>query len=161
MLNTLKSTLKNTFIYSIGTFSSRLISLILIPLYTSHFTVEQYGMLGIMEISSQMLVALLGFGLFNAYFRWYWDPKYAKRQKSLLFTILVFLFFQLILFFILILTFRREFSLLLFESAEYTYLVQLTLLVSGFEAVSVLVSTYCGLKKGQLFIPSCKSSNWW
>lgn len=147
MLPVLKSTLKNTFIYSIGTFSSRLAGFILIPLYTKQFSVEQYGMLGIMEVSAQVLLSLLGFSLYNAYFRWYWDKNYVSKQKSILFTILVFLLFQITLFIILAVTLRHEFSFLLFDSDQYTYLVQLLLIVSAFEAVGVLISTLLRLKE--------------
>jgi O-antigen/teichoic acid export membrane protein len=147
MLPVLKSTLKNSFIYSIGTFSSRLAGFILIPLYTKQFSVEQYGMMGIMEVSAQVLLSLLGFSLYNAYFRWYWDKNYVAKQKSILFTILIFLIFQISLFIILAATLRHEFSYLLFDSGQYTYLVQLLLIVSAFEAVGVLISTLLRLKE--------------
>jgi O-antigen/teichoic acid export membrane protein len=147
MLSTIKSTLKNTVIYSIGTFSSKLVGLILIPLYTAKFDTAQYGMMGIMEISSQVLTALLGFGLFNAYFRWYWDPKYIEKQKSLLFTIIIFFLLQLVLFFVLVFTIRGELSYLLFESKEQTYLISLLFYVSAFEAFQVIISTLLRLKE--------------
>ncbi len=151
MLPVLKSTIKNTFIYSIGTFSSRLAGFILIPLYTRQFSVEQYGMLGIMEVSAQVVLSLLGFSLYNAYFRWYWDKNYESKQKSILFTILVFLLFQVILFIILAVTLRHEFSFLLFNSGQYTYLIQLLLIVSAFEAVGVLISTLLRLKERAVY----------
>lgn len=151
MLPVLKSTLKNTFIYSIGTFSSRLAGFILIPLYTSYFSVEEYGMMGIMEVSAQVLLALLGFSLYNAFFRWFWDKNYLDKQKSILFTILVFLLFQMGLFLILVLSFQHELSFLLFDSDRYSYLIQLLLMVSGFEAVGVLVSTLLRLKERAVF----------
>ena len=147
MLPVLKSTLKNTFIYSIGTFSSRLASFILIPLYTSNFSVEEYGMMGIMDVSAQVLIAILGFSLYNAYFRWYWDEKYVSRQKSILFTILVFLIFQFIVFFILLFTFQKDLSRLLFDTDERTHLIKLLLYVNCFEAVGVLISALLRLKE--------------
>jgi O-antigen/teichoic acid export membrane protein len=147
MLKIIKSTLKNTVIYSIGTFSSKLVGLILIPLYTAKFSTAQYGMLGITEISSQVLVALMGFGLFNAYFRWYWDPKYIEKQRSLLFTIIVFISFMFVLFFLLVFSIRGELSYLLFESREHTYLISLLFYFSAFEAFGVIISTLLRLKE--------------
>jgi len=151
MLPVLKSTLKNTFIYSIGTFSSRLAGFILIPLYTKHFSVEQYGMLGIMEVSAQVLLALLGFSLYNAFFRWYWDKSYIDKQKSILFTILIFLVFQIGIFLLLAVTMRDELSFLLFDSDQHAYLIQLLLIVSGFEAIGVLISTLLRLKEKAMY----------
>ncbi len=151
MLPVLKSTLKNTFIYSIGTFSSRLAGFILIPLYTARFSVEEYGMMGIMEITSQVLLALLGFSLYNAFFRWYWDKNFIAKQKSILFTILVFLIFQISLFLILVLSFQQDLSYLLFDSDRNSYLIRLLILVSGLEAVGVVVSTLLRLKERAAF----------
>jgi O-antigen/teichoic acid export membrane protein len=147
MLPVLKSTLKNTFIYSIGTFSSRLAGFILIPLYTSHFSLDEYGRMSMMEISAQVLLAVLGLSLYNAFFRWFWDKNYMAKQKSILFSVLVFLLFQTGLFLILAITFQHELSFLLFDSDQYSYLIQLLLLVSGFEAIGVLVSTLLRLKE--------------
>jgi len=127
------------------------VGLILIPLYTGHFNVESYGMLGILEISSQILVSVLGFGLFNAYFRWYWDKQYAGMQKKLLFTIVVFMLFQIILFFILILSLKKYFSLLLFDNETYTYLIQLMLYVGSLEALGVIISTLLRIKERAVF----------
>lgn len=151
MISTLKSTLKNTFIYSIGTFSSRLSGFILIPLYTSHFTKEEYGLMSMMEVSSQILLALLGFSLYNAFFRWYWDKNYINKQKSILFTITVFLVFQITLFVILGLSLQKELSLLVFNSDNHSYLIQILLIVSGFEAIGVLISTLLRLKEQAVF----------
>jgi len=151
MLPALKSTLKNTFIYSIGTFSSRLAGFILIPLYTAHFSVEEYGMMGIMDVSAQVLVALLGFGLYNAYFRWYWDSRYISRQKSILFTILIFIFFQFIIFFILLFTFQKDLSVLLFDTDERTSLIRLLLYVNCFETIGVLISALLRLKEQAVY----------
>jgi O-antigen/teichoic acid export membrane protein len=151
MISVLKSTLKNTFIYSIGTFSSRLAGFILIPLYTSRFTVEEYGMMGIMEITSQVLLAFLGFSLYNAFFRWYWDKNYIEKQKSIFFTILVFLLFQIVLFLIMVISFQKQLSFLMFDSENYSYLIQLLLIVSGFEAIGVLISTLLRLKERAVF----------
>lgn len=147
MLSLLRSTLKNTFIYSVGTFSSRLAGFILIPLYTSQFEVSEYGMMGIMEVSAQVLLAVLGFSLYNAYFRWYWDKQYADKQKSILFTILTFLAFQFLLILLLIALFRQSLSQFLFASTDHGYLVLLLLYVSGLEALGVMVSTLLRLKE--------------
>ena len=104
-----------------------------------------------MEVSAQMLLSLMGFSLYNAFFRWYWDKDYLNKQKSILFTILVFLLFQFVLFLTLGLSFKRELSQLLFDSGQYSYLIKLLLLVCGFEAIGVLISTLLRLKEKAVF----------
>ena len=90
MLENLKNALKSTVIYSIGNLSSKLLGLILIPLYTDKLTVSEYGILGMLEITAQIFTAVFGMSLYNAFFRWYWDKDYLGKQKSMFFTILVF-----------------------------------------------------------------------
>ena len=68
MLENLKNALKNTVIYSVGNLSSKLLGLILIPLYTDKLTVSEYGILGILEITAQIFTAVFGMSLYNAFF---------------------------------------------------------------------------------------------
>jgi len=68
MLKTLRSTLKNTAIYSFGTLASKLVGFFLLPLYTTKLSVSEYGVLGVLEISGQFLIAFFGLGLYNAFY---------------------------------------------------------------------------------------------
>jgi len=90
MLDDIKSALKNTIIYGIGNLSTKLIGFILLPLYTEYLTVHDYGILGVLEVSSQVVITIFSFGLYQAFFRWYWDKRYINRQRSVFFTCLVF-----------------------------------------------------------------------
>lgn len=83
MLADIKSTIKNSIIYGFGSLSSKLVGFILIPLYTKYLTVEDYGALGILEVSSQIFIGLFGFGLYQAFFRWYWDKRYSSKQAAI------------------------------------------------------------------------------
>jgi len=87
--NSIKTAFKNSLVYSLGNISSKLIGLVLVPLYTEHLSVADYGLLGILEITAQVLVAFFGFNLYAAFFRWYWDKEIQGRQKSLFFTTLI------------------------------------------------------------------------
>ena len=75
MLDKLKHTLKHTFIYSLGNLSAKLVGLILLPLYTSHLSTSEYGILSLLEASSQVIVGILGFGMANAMMRWFVSEK--------------------------------------------------------------------------------------
>ncbi len=70
MLDKLRTTVKQTAIYSIGNMSTKLIGLILLPLYTDYLTTADYGILSIFEITSQFLTAILGFRMSGAMMRW-------------------------------------------------------------------------------------------
>ncbi len=88
MIDNLKNTAKGALIYGFGNLSTKLIGFILIPLYTAKFSVSEYGILGILDITLQVFIAFFGLSLYNAFFRWYWDKEYIAKQKSIFFTIL-------------------------------------------------------------------------
>ena len=91
--NIIKAT-KNSLIYAIGNISRKAIAFLLLPLYIKQLTVSDYGILGIMEVTSQALIAIFGLGLHMALNRWYWDEKYREKQKEIVFTITIFLIFS-------------------------------------------------------------------
>ncbi len=151
MLDNIRSTAKGAFIYGFGNISTKLIGFILIPLYTAHFTVSEYGILGILEITSQIFIAVFGLSLYTAFFRWYWDKEYQDKQKSIFFTILVtVLLFSLALTTILILI-RNQLSSLLFYSPEFSYYIVLIVGVACLEALGIVVATLIRLQEKALF----------
>ena len=147
MLITIRSTLKNTLIYSVGTFSSKLIGFVLLPLYTSKLAVGEYGILSILEISSQILIAIFGLGLFNAFFRWYWDQQYQGKQKSILFTLLVsVLGFSLIIGSILWMG-ASGISVFLFDTQTYEHVVRVLIFICVVEAQNILILTLLRIRE--------------
>lgn len=150
MIDNLKSTFKGAFIYGFGNLSTKLIGFILIPLYTAKFTVSQYGILGILEITSQIIIVIYGLSLYTAFFRWYWDKEYKDKQKSIFFTLLVSVsLFSLVIATLLILI-RDQVSVLLFDSPEYSYYIVLISVVACFESVGIVVATLIRLQEKAL-----------
>jgi len=90
MLKNIKNTARHTVIYSLGNLSTKLIGFILLPLYTKHITVAEYGVLGILEITIMILTHILILGQPQAYIRFHNSEEYNK--KSTLFTLFIFLF---------------------------------------------------------------------
>ncbi|HYX07992.1 MAG TPA: oligosaccharide flippase family protein [Bacteroidales bacterium] len=150
MLNNLKSTVKDTLIYSVGNLSTKLVGFILIPLYTTKLTTQEFGIYGILEATSQVIVALLGLGLYNAFYRWYWDKEYSEKKKSMFFTILVAVFVFSILFVWLLTRFSGSISSLLFDSNNFTSLVNLMLINTALEAVGIIPATLLRLQQKSL-----------
>ena len=68
MIGDIKKAFRKTAVYSLGNMGTKLIGLILIPLYTDqdYLTVSDYGALGVLEITAQVLVALMSFTLSRA-----------------------------------------------------------------------------------------------
>jgi len=89
MLQAIKKTARSSIIYGLGNISTKLIGIVLMPLYTNTniLTVEDFGVLGVVDVTIQVLVALLGLSLYQAYFRWYWDKEHTSDRRSIFFTL--------------------------------------------------------------------------
>ncbi|MGD9991817.1 MAG: lipopolysaccharide biosynthesis protein [Salinivirgaceae bacterium] len=146
MLNILRSTVKSTFIYSLGNLSSKLVGFILIPLYTSKLSISEFGVLGMLEITSQILIAIIGLSLYNAYFRWYWDKDYIDKQKTILFSIYTVVFAVGILVVSGIFLGRVAISDFIFDTKSYANLIFLFSVVAIFEALNIVTTTIIRLK---------------
>ncbi|HET53694.1 MAG TPA: hypothetical protein ENN33_00580 [Ignavibacteria bacterium] len=120
MLNKLKRTIKHSVIYSLGNLSSKLVGLILLPLYTEYLTTSEYGMLALLEVTSQVLILLLGLNLSTAMLRWCSAEKDEDRKRSIIFTISIstVIISAVSLFFLL--PFVDFFSVLFFDHARYS-----------------------------------------
>lgn len=92
MFKIVKHTVKHTAIYSLGNITSKLIGIVLLPLYTTHITVAEYGVLGILEITIMILTQVFILGQSHAFLRFHDLEEYKERRKSTLFTIFIFLF---------------------------------------------------------------------
>jgi O-antigen/teichoic acid export membrane protein len=155
MLSRIKSTAKNSIIYGIGNLSSKLIGLILLPLYTTVLPVAEFGKLAMLETTAQILVAIFGLNLFSAYFRWYWDKEYTGKQKSLFFTIMAFLFFVVLIMAAGMNVAAPRLSMLLLDTSQNAKLIRLMAITSAFDVLGVIPLTLMRLQeKPFLFITS-------
>lgn len=133
MLGYIKSALKNSFIYSIGNISTKLIGIILVPLYTRHLSLNDYGMLSILEVSSQLLIAVFSANLYTAFFRWYWEKEYIDRQKSIFFTTFLSLIFISGLMVVGVFGFSGRLSILLFDKTNFCNLIKIMAVAAAFQ----------------------------
>jgi O-antigen/teichoic acid export membrane protein len=127
MLDKIKIATKDSFIYSLGNIANKLIGLILLPVYLKEFSVAEYGMLGILEVSLQVAVAIFGFSIYQSFNRWYWDKKYRNKQGSIFFTTLLFVLFSAAIMIILFSLFSERAASILLNSEQYAYLLMLML----------------------------------
>jgi O-antigen/teichoic acid export membrane protein len=138
MLKILKSSVRDTIIYSIGTFSTKLGGLILVRLYTNkHFlSTEEFGVLNLVEVNLQVMISVLGLGLCYAFERWYWDKEYFNRRKPIFFTVMV--VSAILTAFILggLFPFATFFSEALFDKSDYEYIFKLMILNAGLEIIA-------------------------
>ena len=123
MLSFIKSAAKNSLIYGLGNISTKIIGFVLLPLYTSHLSVQEYGILGLLEVSSQLLVGIFGLSLTYPFFRWYWDKEFIEMRRAIMFTCMVCLLCVAGALVGTVIVFSRYLSILLFDTPQYSMLV--------------------------------------
>src|SRR5205809_4020445 len=73
---------KHSAIYGLGGIVSRVLAVILLPLYTSYLTGRDYGRVETLIAFTAILVTLLRMGISSAFFRFYFDsPEPAERLR--------------------------------------------------------------------------------
>jgi O-antigen/teichoic acid export membrane protein len=83
-----KSLLRSIVIYGFGNVSVKLVGLVLLPLYTNLtlLSKDEYGAMGLLDVSAQILIAIFSISLYTAYARWYWDKEHFKNRKKIFFS---------------------------------------------------------------------------
>jgi O-antigen/teichoic acid export membrane protein len=71
---------RHSVIYGLGGLVSRILAVLLLPLYTRYLSTSDYGKVEILIAATAVLAILLQFGISNAFFRFYFDtPDPAQR----------------------------------------------------------------------------------
>jgi O-antigen/teichoic acid export membrane protein len=99
--------------------STKLIGLILLPLYTDYLTTADYGILSIFEITSQFLTAILGFRMSGAMMRWLAVEKDKVQKKNILLNTYLSVFVIVVVFLGLTYPFGKDFSFLFFGHGRF------------------------------------------
>lgn len=75
-----KSLLKNIGLFTIGSFGSKILSFLLVPLYTVVLSTAEYGSVDLIISTSSLLTPILLLSIFDATLRFGMDPKYEKED---------------------------------------------------------------------------------
>ena len=82
-MNQKKELIKNTLIISLGKFSTRIVSFILLPLYTALLSKSEYGSYDLLNTISIFLIPLITLQLEEAMFRFLIDAKNSGDKKKI------------------------------------------------------------------------------
>ena len=147
MLADFRKLIQQSAIYGLGTLSTKLAGFILIPLYTKSFSVAEFGVLGLLEVTASVVFAFFGFSLYSGFFRWYWDASSEGKKESLFFTVTIFQIGIVILTYFAALPFLRSFSQIILDSPDYTYLLRLMLISTLMQIILVMPNTLLRLQE--------------
>ena len=143
MLQHLKPLIKDSSVYALGNISSKIVGFILLPFYVDKLTTAEYGMLGTLEVTFQLIVALAGLNLYVAFTRWYSDKELQGRQQSAFFTLFTVITFIAVFLNIGCYPLAPDISQLLFDSGNFSHLVRLMLCSAGLELIGTIPATLC------------------
>ena len=100
--NRLKSTVIQSFFYSLGNLFGKFSGIILLPIYLLYLPIEVFGLFALLEALFQIFQIFSGLGVKLGFARWYWDKENTPNQKTLFFTTFSFNTIVCILFSILL-----------------------------------------------------------
>ena len=90
-LSTYKKLIGNSFVFAIGNLGSKLISIILVPLYTYYLTTVEYGTIDLITTTASLLLPIVSLSIFDAVLRFAMDknqPTDAVFTNALVVTLL-------------------------------------------------------------------------
>jgi O-antigen/teichoic acid export membrane protein len=152
LLKYVKETVKNSAIYGIGNISIKLVGFVLVPFLTDpeYLSVQDYGALGVLEAVNQIIIYLMGLGLYNAMFRWYYEQN-ETENKSTFFTAIVVVTSLVLLAISLTVIFKEEATQLLFGNLDYDQIIVLLIISTGLQALGQLPAALMRLQDRAAF----------
>ena len=75
---------KHSIVYGLGGLISRVLAVLLLPLYTRYLSRSDYGEVEILIAATAVLSILLRFGISNAFFRFYFDTPDPDKRITVL-----------------------------------------------------------------------------
>ena len=136
MLSKLKDTAKHTFIYSIGNLSTKIIGLLLLPLYTAKLSLLDYGRFTILETTSMFLTMVLGLRIVSSMMRWSAETDDKKEQGKILFNSYVILLITAIIVNVIFSPLKFWLSQVFFSSVEYSHFFTVIFAIIGLEMIN-------------------------
>jgi O-antigen/teichoic acid export membrane protein len=154
MLKSIKISLKDTLIYGFGNIAVKVVGLILIPIYTNpkFFSIDDFGVLGLLEISGLVLTAILASALPQSLARWFWDKEHIANQKGVFFMSLMTQLIVSVTFCMILIPLSGTISVLIFSKPDYARVITLVILASGIQTINTIINTMMRLQlKSLLF----------
>ncbi len=143
MLNSVKTSFRDSIIYGLGNIAVKIIGFLLIPLYTDpeYFSVDEFGIIAVLDITGLVLISLMASGLPQSMMRWYWDKDHTGNQKGIFFMSLMFQVFISLAFVLLLFPLGRQLSSAIFSNTDWSRAIKLLVLSSALQAVNNLINT--------------------
>ncbi len=152
--------IKSSGIYALGAFASPLVSLVLTPFLTHHFSSTDYGGLSVLYTVVDLVTVITQLGLGTAFFRAYnGDYESTQDRSGVLATSIIILLLISIPIAIAMIIMAPLLSQLLFDSSAYTEPVRLTALVIILENLTLPGISWLRAEKRAIFYSALSIAN--
>jgi O-antigen/teichoic acid export membrane protein len=148
MLKSIKISLKDTIVYGLGNVAVKIVGLLLIPLFTDqkYFTTDQFGVMGILDISATVLTAMLASGLPQSLTRWFWDKDHRNNQKGIFFMSISSQIIISFLFCLVLIPLSGSLSMIIFSKTDWSKVIGFVILASAIQSVNNVINTLMRLQ---------------
>ena len=119
---------KQSLIYGFGHIITRLVTFLLLPLYTNHFTPEEYGIVALFYTFVPLLNIVVRYGMGAAFLKNY-VPAEKKERIEIMTNVIFSLFISGILFLVLFYFFREDLSFVFFGVSNPSYIVIMAMII--------------------------------
>lgn len=143
MFDSIRQTSKDSVVYGLGNIAVKLIGFLLIPLYTNpkYFSVEDFGIIALLDILGLILISMMASGLPQSLMRWYWDKDHVKKQKEIFFMSFALQVLVSLLFLLVLLPFSSQISEIAFGSDKWDLSVKFLILSTALQAINNIINT--------------------
>jgi len=95
-MNIYKKLINNSIIFAIGNLGSKLIVILLVPLYTYYLTTSEFGLVDLVTITASLLIPIFSMCIFDATLRFVMDKKYDEHIVLINSLVVIFIGFILL-----------------------------------------------------------------
>lgn len=136
MLKQIKSLTKQTLVYGVGTIATRLITFLLLPVYTNVMPDEKYGRAALVFTFLAMMNHVYNYGLDSAFMRYYSHEKKKGDKTTILSSAMIMAFVSSLVFSVIVFFLRIPLANLFLDNAIYSNLFSYAALILFFDCLA-------------------------
>jgi len=132
MFAEIKKLVRHSSIYSLGTLSGKIISFLLLPVYTRYLTAREYGILAIINVFVSIFQIFVNLGTQSSVIKVFFEVDKERERKEVISTAFYFLFMVAFISVCGFWFFKRNLASFLLDNPKLAYLFTFALLASFF-----------------------------
>ena len=140
MSKELKKLTKNTIIFWVGIFLGKVVSFIMLPIYTRYLSPSEYGVLEMLEMMVDVVSMIVSVGILNTVFKYYYDSDNDFDKNMTISTTAITLVAVSLVTTVVAIIFSSYLSVAVFKSDRYSNYIKLYFIVFFFQVGMLNIS---------------------